>query len=172
MIVAGFMSIGELHVHAITRSRKRLAVLAVAAVLVLGGGAAAFAFWTSAGGGSGAATPGTSTAFTVASTAATGVALVPGGTAQSVGFTVTNPGTASQALNLVAVTVANTDGTAWTAVPGCSAADYTIGTPVVTYGTMLGGSNKTGTVSVTMIDTGVNQDACKGVAVPLYFVAN
>ncbi|CAN5207849.1 hypothetical protein BH09ACT5_BH09ACT5_09570 [soil metagenome] len=149
-----------------------MAAVGLALLIVGGGGAAAYAYWSSTGTGTGTATTGTSTVFTVTSEAPTGDALVPGGDSQSVAFTVDNPSTASLALTSVVVTVAESDGTAWVSVPGCSADDYVIGTPVITYGTIAGGDQLDGTVTVTMTNTTANQDACQGATVPLYFVAS
>ena len=151
---------------------QRAVVLCVAAALVVGGGGAAFAYWSSAGAGTGSATTGTSATFTVTSETATGGPLVPGGDSQSVAFTVTNPSTATLLLSSVTVSVANADGSTWVAVPGCSAADYTIGTPAITYGQVAGGAEVDGTVTVTMINRAANQDPCQDVTVPLYFVAS
>lgn len=152
--------------------KKRTAIITIAAVLVLGGAGAAFAYWTSTGTGTGTATTGESTGFTVESDAPIGDPLTPGGPAQTVAFTVTNPGTGSQDLSDVTVTIANGDGTTWTAVDGCSAADYTVGTATIVYGPIAGGADAEGDVTVAMIDTGVNQDDCQNAVVPLYFVAS
>lgn len=157
---------------AVGRTNKRLAVIVAAGALVILGGGAAYAYWTSTGIGSGSATTGTSEDFVVSSSAATGGPLTPGGPSQTVGFTVTNPGTGSQNLSLVVVTVGNPDGTAWTLVPGCSATDYTVGTPVISYGEIAPSGLATGTVTITMDDDPVNQDGCKDATVPLYFVAS
>src|SRR4051794_21185589 len=131
--------------------RKTTVTIAAFAVVALGAGGA-YAYWTSSGSGSGAGSTGTSTAFTVAGGAITGPTLTPGGPTQSVAFTVTNPGSGSQYLTSVAVTVANLNGTAWTAVPGCSAADYTIGAITITGGAgeIGAGASKSGTVVVGM----------------------
>jgi hypothetical protein len=156
----------------LTSRTKKVAIVSIAVAMVLGGGGAAFAYWTSSGTGTGVATTGTSTALTVTSSAATGPALTPGGAAQTVAFSVANPGTGAQALASIAVSVASAGGIAWTTVPGCSVADYTLGTPAITYGTIAGGANLSGTVTVTMVNRAVNQDACQGVTVPLYFIAS
>ena len=157
------------HIHPRT---KKTAIISITAALVLGGGGVAFAYWTSSGTGTGSATTGTSVALDVTSSAPTGPALSPGGASQSVPFEVSNPGSGSQSLTSVAVTVAAEDGTEWIDTPGCSAADYTLGTPVVTYGPIAGGDSVSGTVSVTMNSLDADQDACQGVTVPLYFVAS
>lgn len=151
---------------------KKVAAVLVGSAIVVATAGAAYAYWTSTGSGSGTATTGTSTAFTVVTTTHSGGPLTPGGPSETVGFTVTNPGSGSQNLSSVVVTVANTDGTAWTAVTGCSAADYAVATPTVTYGQIAAGANKTGTVVISMNNLGSNQDACKGVSVPLYVTAS
>jgi hypothetical protein len=151
--------------------RKKRVIITTAAMLAIGGGAA-FAYWSASGTGTGAASAGTNVNFTVASSTATGGALTPGGPTQAVAFTVTNPGTGVQILNNVNVTVANPTGTAWTAVSGCSSADFTVGTPVITYGQIAPGGNIAGTVTVTMNNLSSNQDSCKNVTVPLYIAAS
>ncbi|MGS0687890.1 hypothetical protein ACVBEQ_22480 [Nakamurella sp. GG22] len=162
----------------LSSTKKRLTVIVVAAALILLGGGAAFAYWTSSGQGVGTATTGTSVVFIVASTAATGDPLTPGGPTQTVAFTVTNPSSGVQQLANVTVTVANAGGAEWTrTVPGppvltCTAADYTVGVPDIVYGSLDPGETVDGTVTITMDDTGANQDGCKGATVPLYFLAS
>ncbi len=122
--------------------RLGAAVLVVAGLLLAAG--TALAYWSSAGSGTAAASTGTLNAPTgVSATFASG-----------------------------SVTVATSTGTAWTAVPGCSAADYTVGTPSFTPGDIASGASKDGTVTITMNNLGTNQDACKNVTVPLYFAAS
>ena len=153
--------------------KKRVAVIAVTATLIVGGGGAAFAFWMSSGSGSGSAQTGTSQNFTVSSTAPTGGPLTPGGPSQSVGFTIANPGTGGQTLTGVTVAVANADGSPWTSAVGCSAADYTVSVDSgLALGDIRAGQRVAGTVTVTMLDSATNQDACKGVTVPLYLSAS
>jgi hypothetical protein len=155
------------------RSRtKKIAIIAVATAVIVGAGGAAFAYWTSSGTGTGTATTGTSVALTVTSLAPTGGPLSPGGPTQTVAFSVANPGSGAQALVSVVATVATSTGAVWSAVPGCSAADYAVGTPVITYATIAPGASIPGTVTVTMNSLGTDQDACQGVIVPLYFVAS
>ena len=152
------------------RKSRALAAVALAAALVLAGGTAAFAYWSAQGSGTSAATTGTSTSFTITSVTPAG-ALMPGGASETVAFTVHNPGTATQQLSGLAVTVASAGGVAWNTTPGCSADDFALGTPVFTAGEIAGSGQLSGTVSISMLDRGVSQDACQGVTVPLYFVA-
>lgn len=152
--------------------KKRATVVAMTAVLILVGGLA-FAYWTSSGSGTGSGTTGTSTEFTVAGGAVTGPDLTPGGPSQSVAFTVTNPGSGSQDLTSVTAIVADGNGAPWVSDPvGCTAADYTVGTPVITYDQIPAGGSISGTVTLTMNDLTTNQDACKDLPVPLYFTAS
>lgn len=140
--------------------------------LAAGAGGAAIAYWTAENAGSGTASTGTSDDFTVTREAPVGDPLFPGGPSQSVTFTVVNDGAGSLRLTSVTATVANADGSAWTAAPGCSAADFTIGTPSISYGEVAGLESVTGTVTSTMNDLGGGQDGCQGVTVPLYLVAS
>jgi hypothetical protein len=72
----------------------------------------------------------------------------------------------------VLVTIAGPAGAAWTLVPGCSNLDYTVGTPVITYGQIAAAGVASGTVTVSMNNLGTSQDGCKLATVPLYFVAS
>lgn len=156
----------------LSKRTKRIST-AVAVVAIVGTGAgAAYAYWTSTGTGEGSGTTGTSTAFTVAEGGITGAALTPGGPSQSIAFTVTNPNSGNQSLSSVVVTVAGVGGATWNAVAGCSAADYAVGTPVIAYGVIGPSSSLTGSVTVTMLNSAGNQDACRTVAYPLHFAAS
>ncbi|WP_458781313.1 hypothetical protein [Arthrobacter sp. D3-16] len=122
--------------------------------------------------GNATTTAGTSSNFTIASSVA-GDPLSPNGPIQTATFTVTNPGTGVQKLTNVVVTVAGTNGAAWTAVSGCSADDFVVGKPNFTTTGIEAGKSVTGTVTLQMVDRpGVNQDGCKGAAVPLHFAAS
>jgi hypothetical protein len=156
----------------ISRKRRYRITAVVTAVLLAVGGGVAYAYWTASGSGTGAASTGTSTVFTVTSTAATGGPLTPGGTSETIAFAVKNPGTGTQKLSAVTTRVSEADGTAWTAITGCSALDFTVGTPTIAYGEIAGGSTITGTVTLTMTNLATPQDACKSVSVPLYFTAS
>jgi hypothetical protein len=152
--------------------KKRATVVAMTAVLVLIGGLA-FAYWTSSGDGTGSGTTGGSTDFLVSGHDPIGAALTPGGPSQTIPFTVTNTGTGTQDLSSVTVVVADENGDPWLSDPtGCTNADYTLGTPVITYGQIAGSGTLSGTVTLTMKNLPSDQDACKGLDVPLYFVAS
>jgi hypothetical protein len=155
------------------RAHKKKTTVFLAAVVLLLGAGGAFAYWLSSGHGAGAGTTGHATDFTVAGDGVTaGDALTPGGPSQTVGFTVTNPSTGHQYLHSVTASVANADGTLWDDVDGCSADDYTVGTPTITPGDMAGGATRSGTVVVSMNNLTTDQSACQDLAYPLYFTAS
>lgn len=161
---------------ALLKTRKKSVALIAAAGLTVAGTGVAFAYWTAQGDGVGAATTGEVTAFEITSEAPDGPDLAPGSDpGQTIDFTVTNPGTGNQLLSAVNVRVANADGSTWLAVPGCSAADYSVGitsvsTPLPTVVAPAG--TVTGVATITMNNLGTNQDACQDVTVPLYFETN
>jgi len=164
---------GPIMARTFSRGRKRL-TFGVIAVLTLAGAGAAFAYWTSTGTGTGEATTGESVAFEITSEAPVGI-IAPGNDGQTVAFTVDNPATSAQYLSDVVVSIAEADGSAWEPVnPACVTADYTATMTVepAAGDIAVGGSSSTGTVTVTLANTAVNQDACQGEAVPLYFVAS
>ena len=151
--------------------RKRIIGTTVALVAI--GGGAAFAYWTTSGNGSANTSAGTNKSFTITSTAA-GDPLSPGGPIQTFTFTVSNPADAGvQKVSAVTAAVLTSSGGDWTSVSGCSAADFTVGTPSFTATELAPGASTTGTVTLQMKNrTGVNQDGCKSASVPLYFTAN
>ena len=158
--------------RSLTMTKKAKAIV-VAGALTLATAGGAYAYWSSLGNGAGSATTGTSSALVVTTDAATGSPLSPGGPTQTVAFHVQNNNSGVQRLSAVAVTVANSsNGSAWTAVAGCSAADYTLGTPSFTPGDIASGATKDGTVTITMNSLSTNQDSCKNVTVPLYVSAS
>lgn len=151
---------------------RRKRIIGTTAALVAIGGGAAFAYWTATGSHDTTTTAGTSSNFAIASSVA-GDPLSPNGPTQTATFTVTNPGTGVQKLTNVVVTIAGTNGAAWTAVSGCSADDFVVGKPNFTATEIEAGKSVSGTVTLQMVDRpGVNQDGCKGATVPLHFAAS
>ena len=155
----------------ITRGRKRLTVFLVSILTITGAGVA-YAYWTSIGSGVGSATTGQSVALTITSQTAVGT-LSPGSAGQTIDFSVTNPGEGTQYLTAVTVAIADATGTAWVPTGTCLLADYTatISTAPVA-GAIAPGASVPGVATVTLTNTGANQDDCQGQVVPLYFVAS
>ncbi len=160
-------------------TKKRAVVAAVIGSLALSAGA--YAYFTSTGTGSGTATVGTSTTWQVDTAAPAGAALTPGGvTEQTIGYTVTNNSSGNQNLANVNVKIANADGTPWDPAGNCSAADFRVNgaaagaayDDVDAAGNLDAGDDVSDAITLKMVDTGVSQDDCKGVTVPLYLAAS
>jgi hypothetical protein len=171
--------------------RTKIAVGTALGAAVLAGGGLAFAYFTSTGTGTGSAVVGSATNWTVGESGTpTGGPLYPdasvgGANIQTDSYTVTNAGHGSQNLTSVVISVANSNGSAWSSqangsLPACTAADFSVGgltagnpwTDSSLAGDFTSGQSKTGTVTIEMIDSGKNQNNCQGVTVPLYFSAS
>jgi hypothetical protein len=153
-------------------SRRQYLIAVAAAAVVVGGSGVAYAYWSASGSGSGSAKTASGGSFAVTTDTATGGPLSPGGPAQTVPVHVKNTGSGHSQLSTLTVAVANPDGSAWTATPGCSAADYTVAIGTFAATDLAPNDIYNTTATVTMKNLATNQDACKGVTVPLYFVAS
>jgi hypothetical protein len=141
---------------------KKGVIFGLSAGVALGVTGAAFAYFSSTGSGTGSASVGTSTTWGVSVTTATGGPLLPGGTStESQNYVITNNSAGTQGITGVTATVANSGagnaclGAWFTATPS------TPSTGLVT--SIAPGGTATGTITITMQDTGTNQDACKSV---------
>jgi hypothetical protein len=165
-----------------TIPRKTLiATLAVSTVIVVGGGIA-FAYWSTTGSGTGTVGVGTNTAVVVTQDGSPG-GLVPGGAAQPIDFTVTNP-SATTPVQIRTVVIGFGSGF----VAGCSAADFvlvqpskpSVGTPLALAAgaslsfTSVGSATATAPTGATiaMVNSASNQDGCKSSSVPLSFTVS
>jgi hypothetical protein len=135
-------------------------MIPLAAVAVLAVAGVALAFFTSSGTGSGTASVGTDAGVTIDPVTIAGT-LYPNGPAATVDFTINNTSTDTSVHvgKVVADTSAGTHGI--TGLPaGCSASDFTFDD--VTVGNdIAAGDSIPGSGSLSMADSGVNQDACK-----------
>lgn len=146
-------------------TKKRALVAGIVASLALAAGA--YAYFSSTGTGSGSASVGSSSAFTIAvSTDATGT-LYPGAGSEVLTYTVTNPSAGHQNLaSTAAVVASDINGDILqgaTPVAGCKASWFTA-TAASTNPlpqNLAGGGTSSGTVTVTMQDSGTNQDPCQ-----------
>ncbi len=151
--------------------RRKITAAAVLTFLAVAG--AAFAYWTTTGSGTGAATTGSSAAVTVTQTGIISN-LVPGGAAQPVNFTITNPKTTKQYVAGVSYSIASinniSDGSAAT---GCTAADFTLVQPTAINADLAAGATPFSPSGATlaMIDSAANQNGCQNVTVNLTFAA-
>jgi hypothetical protein len=158
--------------------KKRSAALLAAGVIGLATAGGAYAYWTSTGSGTGAATTkaGATNIFTVSGDVA--AAMYPGDTEQTVTATVTNNGTENYAVQGIQAYVT-------TDKPGCDGSNYLLNraaapstaatavaitvTPVDIAPTK---SATAGTFTMQFNNKTTNQDACKGAAVTIHYVAS
>ena len=158
------------------KRRKVLVSLALVAVFAIAGGAVAF--WTSTGTGSGSATVGTSANLTLNPVIITGT-LYPGGTAATSAITINNPGSSAVRVSNIALdtTLPASGNGALSGIGGlpvgCSASDFTFtsGIPVGGVTVPAGGNVVVNTGTLSMANTAVNQDACKGLTLTIYLRA-
>lgn len=148
-------------------NKKRLAFISGGLAVALVGGGLAVAYWTTTGTGTGAGAVGTSTAVTVTQDS-TVSGLVPGGPADDLDFTITNPGDGPQTINSVTVSISGI-----TSSGSCTVADFAITQPTLgpvelavganTVTSGAGGSFANTGAKVSMINrAAVNQNGCKG----------
>jgi hypothetical protein len=171
--------------------KRAVAALCLIALLAVAGGA--YAYFTSTGNGTGSGTVGSATNWGVSSTTSGGP-MYPGTTSgdETVAVTITNNGSGQQALNAFTISVANSNGSAWTSSTtshptenACSANDFALGgqtasgsytVTLTTPDNLAPGASYTDNVNLHMLDTGVPQDNCQGLsgstAVPLYITAS
>lgn len=147
-------------------SKLKVALGATVATVAISG--AAFAYFTTTGDGTGTGTTGTSTALVIHGTAAT--TLYPG-TSSTVSFTVDNASPGHQYVNTITLTGVTTDSAHTTA--GCAVADFTMPNVTAAQDVPSGnGTAITATGTITMANTGVSQDACKGAPLTLHLTSN
>jgi hypothetical protein len=154
------------------RLTKKRAVLAATTVVCLALAAGAYAYFTSTGTGTATASVGTTTGLTLHGTVAGN--LYPG-SASTVTFTVDNTSAATERVGTITLTKVQPDAghsTCSTTITG-EKPDFTMAAVAVnkTYAT---GSAQavTPTGSLTMNETGVNQDACQGATLTLTLASN
>ena len=150
--------------HRITMRRSLLAVGCVGVLAVAVG---AYAYFTSTGSGTVTATVGTSSAVTIKGTV-TGN-LYPG-SSSSVALTVDNPSSGKQRVGTISLEkiVADAGHASCSVVITGGNPDFTM-PEIAVNKTFSPGNNQTVTPSgtLTMNDTGVNQDACQGATLTL-----
>jgi hypothetical protein len=152
------------------KKQARFVALAVGALAVAVAGVA-FAFWTQGGSGSGGATAGTTSAITVNQTS-TPIGLYPGGPAQALSGTFTNPNPHAVQISGVTAAVRPFSVQGDSAKPACTEADFVVGGtsgPVtVPSGTGVGAWSG---LTVSLVNGTDNQDNCKGVSITLDYTA-
>jgi hypothetical protein len=149
------------------QSMKKRALIAFAGLCVLGITAAAYAYFTTTGSGTATATVGTSSAVTLKGTVSGN--LYPGASA-TVTFTVDNPSSAKQRVGSISLEKITADAGHSTCSVVTTGGNPDFAMPeVVVNKTFAPGNGQavTPTGTLTMNDTGVNQDACQGATLTL-----
>jgi hypothetical protein len=150
--------------------KKRTLALAVVAVLAVAG--AAIAYFSTTGSGTGTATVGTNSALTLHATVS-GDHLYPGDTTgDSVSFTADNPSSGVQHVNTIKLDSISVDSNHSTCAhvlgTDFSMADVSANQDIPSGN----GQAVTATGTLKMLDSGVNQDACKGAILTLNLSSN
>jgi hypothetical protein len=152
-------------------NRKR-ALTALGCTVALAATGAAIAYFTSSGSGTGSASVGSSSPVTLHATISSN--LYPG-SSSPVTFTVDNPSSGSQRVGTITLSSISVD----SGHSGCSATisggnpDFSM--PAVTVNKVFGSGNGQSVTpggTLTMNETGVNQDACQGATLTLNLTNN
>lgn len=146
---------------------RRRALTAVACTVALAAAGAAIAYFTSSGSGTGSAAVGSSSPVTLHATISSN--LYPG-SSSPVTFTVDNPSSGSQRVGTITLSSISVD----SGHSGCSTAigggNPDFGMPAVSVNKVFppgNGQSVTPSGTLTMNETGVNQDACQGATLTL-----
>jgi len=151
---------------------KKRALLALGCTCAVAFAAVAYAYFTSNGSGTGTASVGTASAVTLHGTVNS--SLYPG-SSSPVSFTVDNPSSGSQRVGSITLASISVD----SGHSGCSTTlgggnpDFAM--PAVTVNKSFGpgsGQAVTPTGTLTMNETGTNQDACQGATLTLNLTSN
>jgi hypothetical protein len=150
------------------RKQRRMLILALLVVGVIAA-TGAYAYWTLGGSGSGTAQTGTANDVTVNQTS-TVSGLYPNGPAQGLSGNFDNPNANAVVVSNVSAVVTGTSNA------GCTSADFAIaGASTIGNGGVVASGNGQGSwsgLTLQLIDTGVNQDACKNVTVNIAYTAS
>ena len=153
-----------------TTKKRALVALSCACALAVTG--AAIAYFTSSGSGTGTATVGSSSAVTLHATISS--SLYPG-SSSPVSFTVDNPSSGVQRVGTVSLSSISVDSghsTCSTTISGGNP-DFTMAAGPVNQVINPGnGQSVAATGTLTMNETGTNQDACQGATLTLHLTNN
>jgi hypothetical protein len=157
--------------------KNKIAAVAASAALVAVGGGAAYAYWSTTGSGTGTgATSAGASNLAIAQTS-TISNMYPGDSAQTVTATVTNTGTETYKVQALKAYVT-------TDKQGCTGADYLLNTAAapstdtaavdlgLTAASLAHNGTTTKTFTMQFNNTTSNQDACKGAAVTIHYLAS
>lgn len=156
-------------------SKKKKVAAATVAMLAIGG--TAFAYWTTTGSGDGSATTAAGASAVVVNQTTTVTDLAPGAAVALTG-TFDNGNDSGVKITTLTASVAVGTDVAGVLEPivGCLASNYAItGTGVVANGGLVpvgAGVGSWSGLTVEMVETGANQDACKGADLQITYTAS
>jgi hypothetical protein len=136
------------------RSRKLTLLAGVVALMLVAG--AAFAYFTNTGTGSGTASVGTSSEIELSSPLVG--TLYPGGDDVAVTVTIFNPGSGFQMINTVSGAVTTN---------GDCLGTWFVVDDIIYDAELAPGASDTADTAVRMLDSGTNQDVCKGLTMAI-----
>jgi hypothetical protein len=148
-------------------SMKTKVVALGVGVATVGLSGVAYAYWTTQGSGTGSATAGSDVAADKISLTQVGTltGFYPGSTAQNVVVKASNPAAFSQKVGNVTVVVGT--------VGGCASTNWDVVDSADSFGILAAGATSDAAgqtvATIALKETGVNQDACKGVSPVLTF---
>ena len=147
-------------------------VIAAVAVAVVGGSGIAYAFWSAGGSGSGTGATGTTVAI-VAQQTSTVSDMRPGDSPQTLSGNFDNPNSGPVYVTSVTASIGGVTKAGGAAAGPCTAADYTLASPVMSVAAQVPAGSGQGSWSGATIkfnnSTSLNQDACKGATVSLSY---
>jgi hypothetical protein len=155
-----------------TWTTKRRALIALGCICALAVAGVALAYFTSSGSGTGNATVGSSSPVTLHATVSSN--LYPG-TSSPVSFTVDNPSAGSQRVGTITLSSITVDAGHSTCSTTINGANPDFSMPAVAVNKVFGPGNGqavTPAGSLTMNETGVNQDPCQGATITLHLTNN
>jgi len=156
-----------------TRSKSRKTAVATLALLLVGGGIA-YGYWTAGGSGTGTAATGTTSSVTVVQSS-TVTGLAPGGTAQTLSGTFTNPNTGPVFVGTVTASIASVTKAGGAPSGTCDATDYTLSNAAMTVNAQVPAGTNVGSWSGATIafnNKASNQDGCQGATVNLAYTVS
>lgn len=149
---------------------KKVVAIGLAAGLTLGVGGAAFAYFSSTGSGTGQASTGSSAGLDISQTGGSSdvTNLLPGGSAQTIHYSVKNNTTSAETVGQVTVAVTGVTSGSLTGtdsqgnpITPCSTSYYHITQGAALNTDLQPGQSASGTATIAMSDGGVNQDNCQ-----------
>ena len=156
--------------------RKKRAIVVLAAVVAASGlGTLAYGYWTESGSGTGGATAATTSALTVNQTS-TVTGLYPGSTPQGLSGNFDNPNTSQVTLTSVTASVSDVQKGGVSIAATCDPSNFSIaGTGTVGSGGVVPSGSAKGSwsgLTIQLLNTSSNQDACKGASPVISYSAS